>query len=102
MLERLGHRVIATESATACLQAAAEAVGPVDLLLTDVVMPDLDGHQLLERLREARPGLKVLFMSGYPGDVVTLRGVPLDGLPLLQKPFTAEALADAVRKAMAG
>jgi len=94
--------VIATESATACLRAAAEAAGPVDLLVTDVVMPDLDGRQLFDRLRETRPGLKVLFMSGYPGDVVTQRGVPLEDLPLLQKPFTAEALEEAVRRAMAG
>ena len=100
ILERLGYRVIATSSADECLRAADAAQGGLDLLLTDVVMPDLNGRELFEKLAASRPGLRVLFMSGYAGDVVTQRGVPLEGLALIQKPFTAEALAEAVHHAL--
>jgi len=101
VLERLGYRVVASPDATSCLAAAAAEPGPIDLLLTDVVMPDLDGRQLHARLQALRPGLRVLYMSGYPGDLVIHRGVFEDGARFLQKPFSADGLAEAVRGALA-
>jgi PAS domain S-box-containing protein len=101
VLERLGYRVLAFPDATSCLAGAAAEPGPVDLLLTDVVMPGLDGRQLHLRLQGLRPGLRVLYMSGYPGDLVVHRGVVDDGAGFLQKPFSADGLAEAVRLALA-
>ncbi|MGZ8716978.1 MAG: response regulator, partial [Gaiellaceae bacterium] len=73
-----------------------------DLVLTDVVMPQMNGHELALRLVELRPGVPILYTSGYTGDVVEARGV-LDARDLfLQKPFTIAALAAKVRAALAG
>jgi PAS domain S-box-containing protein len=101
VLERLGYRVLAARNAAACLALAAGEPGPIDLLLTDVVMPGLDGRQLHQQLGALRPGLRVLFMSGYAGDVVTHHGVLEDGAAFLQKPFSPEGLAAAVQRALA-
>jgi len=88
---------------TACL-SPAEALGltdrdasRIDLLITDVVMPGLNGDELSRRLQTRWPHLKVLFMSGYTSDVILERGGPDDGVRLLQKPFTKEVLAAKVR-----
>jgi PAS domain S-box-containing protein len=100
MLERMGYQVLSAPDADGAVRAAQAAGRPIDLLLTDVVMPGLNGRALHERLAAGRPGLRVLYMSGYAGDVVTQRGVLHDGLDLIQKPFTSDALAEAVRRAL--
>src|SRR5207302_9264671 len=66
ILERLGYSVIAAQNAAHCLELAQAA--RVDLLLTDMIMPDMNGKQLYQRLAVNQPGLRVLYMSGYPGD----------------------------------
>ena len=71
----------------------------IDLLLTDVMLPGMDGWELWERLRLRFPALKCLFMSGYRQDVLAQRGVPVAGVPFLPKPFTIRELAAQVRKA---
>ncbi len=101
LLERMGCRVLEARDAAACRRLAAEAGGAIDLLVTDVVMPDMNGRRLHQLLEEVQPGLKVLFMSGYAGDVLSQRGVLEDGLEYLQKPFTLEALEAAVWRALA-
>jgi two-component system, cell cycle sensor histidine kinase and response regulator CckA len=100
-LQDLGYRVLAAADATTCLTLPRDELDHVDLLLTDVVMPDMNGRQLYQALAALRPRLKVAFMSGYPGDVLDRRGVGV-GTPLLMKPFTTEALASAVRRALSG
>ena len=98
-LERHGYTVLTAESGGEALHLAAAHRGPIDLLITDVVMPDLRGSQLARRLIEQRPDLATLFMSGYMDDALrddaaTLR-VPVD---FIQKPFSPSALAARVRE----
>jgi signal transduction histidine kinase/ActR/RegA family two-component response regulator len=101
IVESLGYRVLATHDPAEALRIAAGEAGPIDLLLTDVVMPGLDGKRLFEALRATRPGLRCLFMSGYPADVIVHRGVLDEGLNYLQKPFTRASLALKLREVLA-
>jgi CheY-like chemotaxis protein len=73
---------------------------PLDLLLTDVIMPELNGHDLANRLRALFPGLRVLFMSGYTADIIVNRGVLDNNVFLLQKPFTSRELAAKVSEVL--
>ena len=70
------------------------------LLILDVVMPKLGGRELAERLRSVRPGLRVLFMSGYTDDAIIRHGVVAEGVAFLQKPFTPTTLARKVREVL--
>ena len=98
-LERHGYVVLTAESGSEALRLAAAHQGPIDLLITDVVMPDLRGPELAKRLIEQRPALATLFMSGYMddplGDDTSLFRVPVD---FIQKPFSPSALAARVRE----
>jgi CheY-like chemotaxis protein len=80
--------------------ALADGLPELDLLVTDVVMPEMNGRQLAERLAEARPGLRVLYTSGYTDDAMIARGVLERGFTFLQKPFSIEELALHVREAL--
>jgi signal transduction histidine kinase/CheY-like chemotaxis protein len=101
LLRRLGYRVAAAADGEEAL-ALARGGEPVDLLLTDVVMPRLNGRELAERLQAERPGVKVLYVSGYTDEIVDRAGVLHPGVDLLRKPFTAEQLATRVRRALDG
>jgi DNA-binding NtrC family response regulator len=74
--------------------------GPIDLLITDVVMPDMNGNELKMRIEELKPGIKTLFMSGYTADVIAHRGVLSNGFSFIQKPFTLKTLAPKVREVL--
>jgi CheY-like chemotaxis protein len=100
MLRRLGYTVISGRTARDCLSIAAERTRNIDLLLSDVVMPDMNGRELYERVRSYCPGVRVVFMSGYPDEVIADRGVLQKGIRLIQKPFTLEQLAEKVGKAL--
>jgi two-component system cell cycle sensor histidine kinase/response regulator CckA len=97
MLMRLGYQVLDAADGELALKLAQRHRGPIQLLLTDVVMPVLGGRQLMERLAKLRPETKVLFTSGYTDDAVVRHGVLEAGIPFLQKPFTPDGLARAVR-----
>jgi two-component system, cell cycle sensor histidine kinase and response regulator CckA len=100
VLRGRGYRVLEAGHAEAALELAA-ASEPIDLLVSDLVMPGLGGQALAERLAAARPGLRVLFITGYAVEAVERQGRIPAGHGLLEKPFTADQLARKVREALA-
>jgi len=100
ILRKLGYAVLEAASGPEALELAAGHAGEIDLLLTDVVMPHMSGPELERRLREARPGLRTLFTSGYTDDAILHHGVLDGGTALLQKPFSRQNLLESVRKAL--
>jgi CheY-like chemotaxis protein len=99
-LERLGYTVLSADGGIAALEAEQSHTGPIDLLVSDVVMPAIGGIELAEILRGGRPDLKVMFMSGYPaGSAMQPLPIPAGSL-LLRKPFSYEELARAVRASL--
>jgi two-component system cell cycle sensor histidine kinase/response regulator CckA len=100
ILRQRGYRVIEAQDGRSALTAAATHTGPLDMLLTDVVMPDLSGPEVARRLLERRPTVKVLYMSGYTDDAVLQHGVMTQETAFLQKPFSPGALAAKVREVL--
>jgi len=100
VLTRQGYTVLHAGHGKACLELLAEHDGPLDLLLTDVVMPGLNGRELFEEVGDRFPGTKVLYMSGYTEDIVTHKGVLFDGTPFIQKPFAVVDLVSRVRSVL--
>ena len=99
-LEQLGYEVLEAPSASAAVTLAAELDRPLPLLLTDVVMPEMSGRVLAEKLATLQPQAKVLYMSGYTDDAIIRHGVLRAKTPFLQKPFTPLALAMRVREVL--
>jgi PAS domain S-box-containing protein len=97
ILERYGYRVLIAGSGDECLQRLTTHDGPVHLLLTDVVMPEMNGRELYARLAPLRPDLKVLYMSGYTDNVILHHGVLEAGIDFIQKPFSVQGLASKIR-----
>jgi PAS domain S-box-containing protein len=100
VLEKAGYFVLAAANAAEAQELSADHAGPIDLLLTDVVLPDVNGRQLFERLSRLRKSMRVIYMSGYPASVITKHGVLDEGLSYLQKPFTSEGLKAKVREVL--
>ena len=99
-LEERGYVVLVAGGGEAAIEAAASHAGPIHLLLSDVVMPKLGGPELARRMAELRPGIRVLYMSGYSDGAVSRQGVLGPDVLLLEKPFTGARLARAVRAAL--
>jgi CheY-like chemotaxis protein len=97
VLQMQGYTVVEASQGQKALRIAEEFEGTIHLLVTDVVMPVMGGRQLAERLVAVRPGLKVLYLSGYTDDAVVRHGVLEAETAFLQKPFTPAALAQKVR-----
>ncbi|MCE5241817.1 MAG: PAS domain S-box protein [Syntrophobacteraceae bacterium] len=100
MLESLGYCVLAARSPTEAISLAEHSRSYIDLLVTDVVMPEMSGRELVDCLCAIRPGLRCLYMSGYTADVVAGRGIMDEGLHLLHKPFTKDVLAAKVKEVL--
>jgi two-component system, cell cycle sensor histidine kinase and response regulator CckA len=92
LLDRNGYRVLAAPDGQAALDIVASHPGPIDVLLTDVVMPKMQGGQVAEQVRARVPGVRVLFMSGYTQGLLGSQGVLEPGVHLLEKPFTEPVL----------
>jgi DNA-binding NtrC family response regulator len=100
ILQRASFKVVAAESGEAALKIVESHTGTIDLVVTDLHMPGLNGPEVVEKLATLRPGLKVLFMSGYAEhDVVARTGVP-GGANFLHKPFSGQELTNAVKAAI--
>lgn len=102
VLKRQGYTVLVADRGAEALNLLKAHTGKVDLLLTDVVMPDMNGKVLFEKAVAVQPGLRVLYMSGYTDDVIASRGVLDEGVRFIQKPFTVRALAAKVREVLEG
>jgi len=96
-LERAGYAVLMAENAQEALEELRSHAGPIHMLLTDVIMPGLSGRELVDEISEARPELKVLYMSGYPGSTISDRGGLDPDAAFIQKPFTLISLTCKVR-----
>ena len=100
VLERLGYSVRAFGSALEVLANIGVLDEPIDLLLTDLVMPGMSGRELAERLVAIRPGLRVLYTSGYAEDMAVHRGIAERGIAFLPKPYSMQSLAQRVREVL--
>ncbi len=100
MLQNLGYRVLAAETPVGALHLAANNSGKIDLLLTDVIMPGMNGKELLEKISAIHPGIKCLFMSGYTADVIAQEGTLDEGVDFIQKPFQTQDLAACLDRAL--
>jgi PAS domain S-box-containing protein len=100
MLTRCGYTVLQARHSDDAFRLHGSHAGPIHLLLTDVVMPGMNGLELAERLRTARPAMKVLFMSGYTEDAILLSGVQTEKMAFLHKPFTMDDLTRKVRETL--
>ncbi len=102
MLQGLGYAVLAANSTGAAVRLAKEHAGVIRLLMTDVVMPGMNGRDLAEHLVSFMPQLKCLLMSGYSADIISRQGKLDPGLYFIEKPFSKKELADKVRAALTG
>jgi PAS domain S-box-containing protein len=100
ILQQHGYTVLAARSPEAALKLAAAHPETIHLLITDVVMPGMNGRELHKRLVALKPGLRCLYMSGYTANVIAHHGVLDAGVQFLQKPFTIDSLAEQVREAL--
>ncbi|MGO9022256.1 MAG: ATP-binding protein [Syntrophobacteraceae bacterium] len=100
ILEDLGYTVIAAQTPVQAIHLAQDYPGDIHLLITDVVMPEMNGRELAKQLRTSRPNLKCLYMSGYTADVIAHRGILDEGVGFIQKPFLSDDFTEKVRQVL--
>jgi len=93
MLQRLGYVVLSACTPCQAIHLARESDNKIDLVITDVIMPEMNGRELVERLLANQPGVKYLYMSGYTANIIANQGVLDGGTFFLQKPFSQKELA---------
>jgi CheY-like chemotaxis protein len=104
ILKRQGYNVLEAENGDAALRIVQEQNGnPIHLMLTDVVMPGMSGHELSERLKPQCPGMKVIYMSGYTDEaIIEKHGLSAPGIHYIQKPFPPDTLVKKIRSVLDG
>ncbi|MFO7753752.1 MAG: response regulator, partial [Desulfobacteraceae bacterium] len=100
MLEKKGYTVISAATPTEAVEKARNHSGLIDLLMTDVVMPEMNGRDLAVQIAELYPGIRNLFMSGYTANVIAHQGVLDDGVAFIQKPFSMADMTVKVREVL--
>ena len=100
MLEMLGYKVLAAGTTDQAFRLVREYAGHIDLLLTDIVMPDMNGKELAERMIPLKPGMKCLYMSGYTADVIARQGILDKGIQFISKPFSLRDLSVKIREVL--
>jgi PAS domain S-box-containing protein len=100
ILEMNGYQVLAAATPAEALSLCAETARPIDLLLTDVIMPEMNGKELKEQISALQPDIRVLFMSGYTEDVISSNGVIDENLEFIRKPFSNSELAAKIRRVL--
>jgi CheY-like chemotaxis protein len=100
ILTDMGYQVLQAADGNEALAVAERTGGPIRLMLTDVIMPGMNGRELAEQMAELRPDMKVIFMSGYTDRIMSPDGVLNDSVNYLQKPFSSEQLSAKVRQAL--
>ena len=100
VLENLGYTVLAALTPGHAIHLVENHPGDIHLLITDVVMPEMNGREMAEKLSAIRPDLKCLYMSGYTADVIAHRGILDEGVNFIQKPFGRDDLAARVRQVL--
>jgi PAS domain S-box-containing protein len=100
ILQQQGYSVLEADDAAAAIRIADQHTGSIHLVITDVVMPKMNGRAMARAIQERRPDAKVLYMSGYPDDAIVRDGVLEPGTPFLQKPFTPGTLARKIRQVL--
>ena len=101
ILQKFGYTVMAASCAKECFAALDNFQGVLDLVLTDVIMPDMNGRDLFEQLKARHTDAQVLFMSGYTNQIIDRHGILEEGFHFIQKPFAVDALAEKVRSILA-
>jgi two-component system, cell cycle sensor histidine kinase and response regulator CckA len=102
VLAKNGYQVLMAANGAEALDVSVESTNPIDLVVSDLVMPEMGGRELADQLSARHPGLRVLFMSGYTEDAALRRNVLQQGESFLAKPFTPDALARKVREILDG
>jgi PAS domain S-box-containing protein len=100
ILEKHGYSVITAETNEMLIQVLNDHDGVIHMLLTDVIMPDMNGKELFEKLKPIYPEMKVIYMSGYTGNIIAHHGILEDGVHFIQKPFTMSMLTDKIRNVL--
>jgi CheY-like chemotaxis protein len=100
MLSRRGYTVLEASNGPDAVEKSRQHPGPIDLMLTDVVMPGLSGRGVAEVLQSERPGIRVIYMSGYTDEAIVHHGILESGLAFIQKPFTSDAFLRKIREVL--
>jgi signal transduction histidine kinase/CheY-like chemotaxis protein len=102
MLQRQGYQVLTASGPREAIRLAGQCAGEIDLLITDVMMPEMNGHDLAQQLLSRHPRLKRLYMSGYTADVIAERGLLDETVDFIQKPFSVQKLTEKIRTLLGG